>query len=47
MACAELTLDEEVVALQRIVLQEAGKRPDIAGTFYEKAIQRTVAALAS
>ena len=46
MACAELTLDEEVIALQRIVLQEAGKRSDIAGTFYEKAIQRTVAALA-
>lgn len=46
MACAELTLDEEVIALQRIVLQEAGKRSDIAGTFYKKAIQRTVAALA-
>ena len=46
MACAELTLDEEVIALQRIVLQEAGKRSDIAGTFYEKAIQRTVVALA-
>ena len=26
MACAELTLDEEVIALQRIVLQEAGKK---------------------
>jgi AefR-like transcriptional repressor, C-terminal domain len=35
-----------VIALQRIVLQEAGKRSDIAGTFYKKAIQRTVAALA-
>jgi len=46
MTCAELTLDEEVIALQRIVLQEAGKRSDIAGTFYEKAIQRTVVALA-
>jgi AcrR family transcriptional regulator len=46
MACAELTLDEEVIALQRIVLQEAGKRSDIAATFYEKAIQRTVEALA-
>jgi AcrR family transcriptional regulator len=46
MACAELTLDGEVIALQRIVLQEAGKRSDIAQTFYEKAIQRTIAALA-
>src|SRR5450631_4666188 len=25
MACADLTLDEEVIALQRMVLQEAGK----------------------
>ena len=25
MACADLSLDEEVVALQRMVLQEAGK----------------------
>src|SRR5882757_9144660 len=46
MTCAELTLDAEVIALQRIVLQEAGKRSDIAATFYEKAIQRTVVALA-
>ena len=46
MACAELTLDEEVIALQRMVLQEAGKFSDIAGTFYRNAIQRTVAALA-
>jgi AcrR family transcriptional regulator len=46
IACAELTLDEEVIALQRIVLQEAGERSDIAGTFYEKAIRRTVAGLA-
>jgi AcrR family transcriptional regulator len=46
MACADLTLDEEVIALQRMVLQEAGKHSDIAATFYNKAIQRTVAALA-
>lgn len=31
MACAELTLDQEVIALQRMVLQEAGKFSDIAG----------------
>ena len=46
MACADLTLDEEVIALQRMVLQEAGKFSDIAGMFYRNAIQRTAAALA-
>ena len=46
MACAELTLDEEVIALQRMVLQEAGKFSDIATTFYSNAIVRTTAALA-
>jgi AcrR family transcriptional regulator len=44
MACADLALDEEVVALQRMVLQEAGKASDIAGTFYGNGIQRTLAA---
>ena len=28
MACADLALDEEVIALQRMVLQEAGKSSD-------------------
>jgi len=46
MVCADLTLDEEVIALQRIVLQEAGNHAGIAATFYEKAILRTVMALA-
>ena len=46
MACAELTLDEEVIALQRMVLQEAGKFSDIAGMFYRNGIQRITAALA-
>jgi AcrR family transcriptional regulator len=46
MACAELTLDEEVVALQRMVLQETGKYSHIAGMFYRNGIQRTGAALA-
>src|SRR3954451_24950851 len=46
MACAELTLDQEVVALQRMVLQESGKFSDIAGMFYRNGIQRTGAALA-
>jgi AcrR family transcriptional regulator len=46
LACAELALDEEVIALQRMVLQEAGTLSDIAGMFYRNGIQRTVAALA-
>jgi AcrR family transcriptional regulator len=46
MACADLTLDDEVIALQRMVLQETGKLSDPAGTFYKNAIQRTAAALA-
>src|SRR5215475_12821081 len=33
VACADLLLDEEVVALQRMVLQEASKSSDIAATF--------------
>jgi AcrR family transcriptional regulator len=46
MACADLALDKEVVALQRIVLQETGKFPDIAITFYNNGLQRTATALA-
>jgi AcrR family transcriptional regulator len=47
MACAELTLDDEVIAVQRMVLQEAGQSSDIAGTFYRNGIQRIAAALAA
>jgi AcrR family transcriptional regulator len=46
MACAELTLDEEVIALQRMVLQETGNTSDIGGMFYKNGIQRITAALA-
>jgi AcrR family transcriptional regulator len=46
MACADLTLDEDVIALQRMVLQETGASSDIAGMFYRNGIQRTSAALA-
>jgi AcrR family transcriptional regulator len=46
MACADLALDEEVIALQRMVLQEACKFSDIAGMFYTNAIHRTAVALA-
>jgi len=46
MACADLALDKDVVALQSMVLQEAGKFSDLAGAFYRNGIQRTVTALA-
>jgi AcrR family transcriptional regulator len=46
MACAELTLEQGVVTLQRMVLQEAGKFSDLAGAFYNNGIQRTITALA-
>jgi AcrR family transcriptional regulator len=46
MACAELTLDEEVIALQRMVLQEASKTSDIGGMFYRNGIARIADALA-
>jgi AcrR family transcriptional regulator len=46
MACADLALDPEVVALQRIVLQERGKFAGLAETFYRNGIARTGAALA-
>ena len=46
MACANLVLDKEVVALQRIILQETSQFPDLAATFYRNAIARTVEALA-
>src|SRR6266566_4234408 len=41
IACAELALDEEIIALQRMLLQEAGKFSDIAAMFYKNAIQRS------
>jgi AcrR family transcriptional regulator len=47
LACAELALDEEVIALQRMVLQEAGTSCDLAGTFYRNGIVPTAAALAN
>ena len=46
ITCAELALDEETIALQRMLLQEAGKFSDIAAMFYKNAIQRSGVALA-
>ncbi|WP_349636762.1 TetR/AcrR family transcriptional regulator [Tardiphaga sp. P9-11] len=45
MTCGGLALDPEVVAMQRMVLQEAGQFSDIAGAFYRNGMQRTAAAL--
>jgi AcrR family transcriptional regulator len=46
LVCADLVLDSEVIALQRLILADSDKFPDVAETFYNKAMQRTVAALA-
>jgi AcrR family transcriptional regulator len=46
IACTDLALDQEAIALQRMVLQEAGKFSDFAQVFYTNAIQRTGKALA-
>jgi AcrR family transcriptional regulator len=46
LACADLVLDEEVVGLQRMILQETGKFSDLAGAFYKNGIKRTAATLA-
>jgi AcrR family transcriptional regulator len=46
LACGELMLDGEVIALQRVVAGESDKFPDIAETFFHKAITPTQGALA-
>jgi AcrR family transcriptional regulator len=46
MACADLSLDDEVIAIQRMVLQETGKFSSIARMFYINAVQHTAAVLA-
>jgi AcrR family transcriptional regulator len=47
LVCGELILDGDVIALQRMILSESDKFPDIAETFYHKAIKRTEGTLAS
>ncbi|MFB9269160.1 TetR/AcrR family transcriptional regulator [Bradyrhizobium erythrophlei] len=47
LVCADLVLDGEVIALQRIILAESDKFPDLAEMFYEKAMQRAIGALAA
>ncbi len=45
--CADLMLDGEVIALQRVILADSDKIPDIAETFFQKAITPTQNALAN
>jgi AcrR family transcriptional regulator len=44
--CGELLLDSEVITIQRVILGDSDKFPEIAETFYHKAIRRTEDALA-
>jgi AcrR family transcriptional regulator len=46
LACADLVLDPEVIAIQRLILADSDKFPEIPETFYIKAMRRSVAALA-
>jgi AcrR family transcriptional regulator len=47
IACGELILDGAVIAMQRMILGESDKFPEIAETFYSKAIKRTERELAN
>lgn len=45
--CGELILDRDVIAIQRVILGDSEKFPEIAETFYQKAIRRTEQTLAN
>lgn len=47
MVCAELMLDGDVISLQRVILADNDKFPEIAETFYRRAITRTQDTLAN
>jgi AcrR family transcriptional regulator len=47
MVCAELMLDGEVIGLQRAIVADSVKFPDIAETFFHRAITRTQDTLAN
>jgi len=47
MICAELMLDGDVILLQRVLLADSEKFPDISETFFHKAITPTQNALAN
>jgi len=46
IAYGRLTLDQEVIAMTRLVLGESDRFPEIAETFYEEAIRPTTEAMA-
>jgi AcrR family transcriptional regulator len=46
IVCGELILDSGVITLQRVILGDSEKFPEIAETFYHKAIRRTELTLA-
>jgi len=47
IVCADLMLDGEVIALQRVIVGDSERFPDIAETFFHKAITPTQNALAN
>jgi AcrR family transcriptional regulator len=47
LVCAELMLDGDVISLQHVILADNDKFPDIAETFYRRAITRTQETLAN
>ena len=47
IVCGELILDNDVITLQRVILGDSEKFPEIAETFYHKAIRRTERTLAA
>ena len=47
IVCGELILDGDVISLQRVILGDSEKFPEIAETFYHKAIRRTEQTLAN
>lgn len=46
VVCGELVLDKDVISLQRVILGDSEKFPEISETFYHKAIRRTERTLA-
>lgn len=46
IVCGELVLDGDVISLQRMILGDSEKFPEIVETFYHKAIRRTEGTLA-
>jgi hypothetical protein len=47
IVCGELILDGDVITLQRVIIGDSEKFPEIAETFYHKAIRRTEHTLAN